>query len=195
MGKNRFAVWSSDSRRITFQSGREGDQGIWWQPVNGGGAQRLTKPSQGEEHVPESWSPDGRYLLFTVAKGSTWPPKQGPCSCSRWVLTLEGRKTEPLGEASPGNRNLLSATFSPDGRWIAYSVSRGESSSPDRGVFVEPFPPTGEKHQAPRSKGRDHHPVWARDGAKLFYVTVSTNPIVSVPFTTRPTVGFGTLSS
>ena len=27
---------------------------------------------------------------------------------------------------------------------------------------------------------------------KLFYVTASTNPIVSVPFTTRPTVGFGT---
>jgi hypothetical protein len=57
---------------------------------------------------------------------------------------------------------------------------------------VEPFPPTGEKHQAPRSKGRDYHPVWARDGAKLFYVTVNANPIVSVPFTTRPTVGFGT---
>jgi eukaryotic-like serine/threonine-protein kinase len=191
-GKNRFPVWSSDSRRTTFQSGREGDQAIWWQPVNGGGAERLTKPSQGEEHVPESWSPDGRYLLFTVAKGSTWPPKQGPCSCALWVLMLEGRKTEPLGEASSGNINLLSATFSPDGRWIAYSVTRGEASSPDRGVFVEPFPTTGEKHQAPRTKGRDYHSVWAPYGARLFYVPQAIGSIVSVPVTTRPVFAFGT---
>jgi serine/threonine protein kinase/Tol biopolymer transport system component len=187
-GNNRFPVWSSDSRRITFQSGREGDQAIWWQTVDGGSAERLTKPADGEEHVPESWSPDGRHLLFYVAKSSGQrPARQG--SYSLWVLTLEGRKTEPFGSGT--SYEYGGAAFSPDGRWVAYSLSVGRADSPNRGVFVEPFPVTGEKHQAPRTEGRDYHPVWAPDGKSLFYVPEGPTSTVSVPFTTQPAVAFG----
>ena len=71
-GNNRFPVWSADSRRVTFQSRREGDRAIFWQPVEGGVAERLTRAAEGEEHIPESWSRDGRYLFFSIAKQSRY---------------------------------------------------------------------------------------------------------------------------
>ena len=63
--------------------------------------------------------------------------------------------------------------------------------SPKRGLFVEPFPPTGEKHQAPKTL-IVYHPVWAPDGKSIFYVPGSSRPTVAVPVTTRPSIAFGT---
>ena len=64
-GKNRHPVWSPDGQRIAFQSDREGDLAIFWQRADGSGpAERLTKPEESTAHIPESWSPDGKTLLF-----------------------------------------------------------------------------------------------------------------------------------
>ena len=68
-GNNRFPIWSADGQRVTFQSDREGDPAIFWQPAIGGTAERLTKPDPGTSHMPESWSPDGNVLLFSATKG------------------------------------------------------------------------------------------------------------------------------
>src|SRR5262249_21196750 len=41
-GRNHFPIWTRDSRRITFQSDRGGDRGLYWQPADGSGdAERL----------------------------------------------------------------------------------------------------------------------------------------------------------
>jgi Tol biopolymer transport system component len=72
-GNNRFPIWSADGQRIAFQSDRDGDAAIFRQRADGTGQpERLTKPEQGESHVPESWSPDGRHMSFSVSKGSTF---------------------------------------------------------------------------------------------------------------------------
>ncbi len=59
-GNNRFPIWSADGSRVTFQSDRDGDPAIFWQPADGGTAERLTMPEPGRSHTPESWSPDGQ---------------------------------------------------------------------------------------------------------------------------------------
>ena len=182
-GNSQFPVWSSDGRRVTFQSSRDGAPAIFWQAHDGSGtAERLTTAAAGEEHVPEAWSPDGAHLLFSVRKG---------VKSSLWVLTLDGRKTEPFGQVQ--SFEGLSASFSPDGRWVAYASTAvaGGGLSSDRGVFVEPFPATGEKHQAPKVL-IDFHPVWAPNGRSLFYIASSARPMISVPISTQPSVTFGT---
>ena len=70
-GRNRCPVWSADGKLIAFQSDRDGDRAIFSQSADGSGAaERLTKPGVGESHTPESWSPDGRTLLFSVTTPS-----------------------------------------------------------------------------------------------------------------------------
>jgi Tol biopolymer transport system component len=178
-GRSRFPIWSADSRRVTYQSIQ--DRGIWWEAVDGGTPERLTTPVENEEHVPESWSPDGSRLLFAVRKASV---------NSLWVLTLADRKTMPLGQIQ--SAESLSATFSPDGRWIAYaSTERGGGVlSPNRGVFVEPFPPTGAKRQLPK-RLLDYHPRWAADGNGIWYVPGAARPLVLVPIRLQPSIVFG----
>jgi dipeptidyl aminopeptidase/acylaminoacyl peptidase len=183
-GESRYPVWSADGRRVTFQSVRDGLSGIFWQAADGSGtAERLTTATGSEEHRPESWSRDGSTLLFSILKDSTH---------SLWVFKAEGKRVERFGNVT--SAEPLSATFSPDGRWVAYAstASAGGVLSPDRGVFVEPYPATGERHQAPKT-ALDFHPVWSPDGETISYVATggSSRPLISVPVTTRPSITFG----
>ena len=176
-GNNRVPVWSADGKRVVFQSDRDGDAAIFWQAADGSvTTERLTTPTKGTSHVPESWSPRGDRLLYSVET-------QGDVAL--WVVSVQDRKAKPFGEVH--STTPIAATFSPDGRWVAYaSTGRGKQT-----VYVQPFPATGAKYQLV-AKGLDipSHPVWSPDGKALFY-----NPrplgleVVSV--STTPTFAFG----
>jgi Tol biopolymer transport system component len=176
-GKDRFPIWSADGRRVTYQSGREGDLGIFWQAADGTGApERLTRPGTGEAHVPQSWSPAGDVLLFDVAKGS---------DVSLWQLSLKDRRITPFGGVR--SSNPTSAVFSPDGLWVAYATTEERVTN----IYVQPFPPTGVKHQLVRGQsGSPHHPIWTPDGRELIY-NPAPGIFESVSVTTRPAFAFG----
>src|SRR5262249_5958763 len=90
-GHNRFPIWTADSKRIAFQSDREGDRGIYWEPAGGGAAERLTKAEDGASHVPESWSPSGDHFLYTIAKDS---------SVTLWDLSIRDKKSTRFDDVS-----------------------------------------------------------------------------------------------
>jgi Tol biopolymer transport system component len=172
-GNNRYPIWSSDGRRVAFQSDREGEPAVFWQPADGGTAERLTKPETGTSNVPESWSPAGDTFLFSAARGS---------EISLWTFSIRDRKATRFSDVTsitlPTN-----AAFSPDGRWVAYQgaeVTQGEGT-----MYVEPFPPDGTKYEI----GRGGRAVWSRDGTELFYVPAPSQ-FMAVKVTTRPTFTF-----
>jgi hypothetical protein len=105
-------------------------------------------------------------------------------------VTLGDKRAEPLADIR--SREPIGSTFSPDGRWIAYSVSpKADVRAPDRGVFVQPFPPTKAIYQAPRLIV-DFHPVWTRDGRELVYVAAATSgQMAAVSVNTASGVAFG----
>ena len=113
-GNNRFPIWSADSQRVAFQSDREGDPAVLWQPAIGGTAERLTKPDPGTSHTPESWSPDGEVLLFSATKDLI---------SSLWTFSLKDRKATPFSDVK-GSSLPTNAMFSPDGRWVAYQIGQ-----------------------------------------------------------------------
>ena len=186
-GRNRVPVWSADGESVAFQSDREGDLAIWSQRADGTTpAERLTKPDKDSAHVPESWSPDGKTLLFSVATGTSYA--LAALSLPAKTVTL----VKGMESAFPP-----SATFSRDGRWVAYSVAAPGAGA--GALFVQPFPTTGSTYQI--SKGNGIHPTWAPDGKELFYspaVAVGSiggiagaGQLVGVSVTTQPTFTFG----
>jgi dipeptidyl aminopeptidase/acylaminoacyl peptidase len=158
-GRNASPIWSPDGRWLAVQSNREKDQAIYRMRVDGTGVERLTRPGAGEIHTPESWSPDGRTIAFSIEKGGRYVLSQ---------LAVDTRAVTPLGgvdSAEPTN-----SLFSPDGKWIAYTIGvPGAARGPNRGVYVQPFPPTGAIYQLPQ-RGLDFHPVWTRDGGEIVWV-------------------------
>jgi len=171
-GRNRFPVWSPDGQRVAFQSDRESDLGIFSQRADGSGAaSRLTTADKDTAHVPESWSPDGT-LIFAVTKGQT---------NTLWTLSPQDNKVAPFGDVT--SAFLPAATFSPDGRSVAYTVARTLN---DVSVFVQPFPSTGSKYLITAT---GIHPFWSPDGKELFYRF--RGQIFAVSITARPTFAFG----
>jgi serine/threonine-protein kinase len=173
-GSNRFPVWSPDGRHVAFQSDRDGDRAVFWQPPDGGIAERLTKPAPGVAHLPESWSADGATLLYSEAKGSEH---------SLWMLSIRDRTAVQFPDLRSINFPPL-AVVSPDGHWVAYQV--GEATLGEGTLFVEPFPPTGTKYQIARG-GR---PAWSRDGSELFFVP-APGQFMGVAVATKPAFSFG----
>jgi Tol biopolymer transport system component len=178
-GNNRFPIWTSDSRHIVFQSDRGGDVAIYRQTADGSGAaERLTTPAPGESHRPDAWSPTSDTLLFDVQNGP---------EVSLWTLTLPRLTVAPFGGVHSLKSTGTAAVFSPDGRWVAYTIRTEDHI----GISVQPFPATGATHQL-FARGTDdpHHPVWSPDGKELFYVPRPSG-FESVSVRTQPTFAFG----
>jgi len=182
-GHNRFPVWSGDGQWIAFQSDREGDFGVFMQRADGSNprVERLTKPEPGVSHIPESWSPDGRTLLFSA--------KREQRDYALWALSLETKKLTPFGNVR--SRNPIGATFSPDGGWVAYASFNGSGGrdNPDNGIYVEPFPPTRARYQLPKEYF-DFHPAWGPTAAELFYIPTAS-ALSAIPVQTQPMFAFG----
>jgi serine/threonine-protein kinase len=156
-GKSFHPIWTPDSQRLTFYSDRDGAPGVYWQPADGTGVpERLTTADQGLEHWPDAWSPDGRTLAYQIIS-----PSSGMVDL--WALDLDAPDEPRPLFARPERQH--GAAFSPNGGWIAYGSTEGSPNAEQ--IYVEPFPPTGEKHQLTRESGA--FPIWSPDGRSLFY--------------------------
>jgi len=154
-GANRYPVWSPDGERVAFQSDREGDLAIFWQRADGAGtAERLTRPEKEIAHIPDSFSPDGQQLSFT-AHASNNPS-------SVWTLSLRDRKATLFADGGSGLAE--DSTFSPDGRWLAYSIDTPAGGGDV--LYVQAFPLAPGKYQI--SQG-GHAAFWSSDGKQLTF--------------------------
>ena len=60
--------------------------------------------------------------------------------------------------------DAMHGRVSPDGKWMAYA----SDESGEFQIYVQPFPPTGDKKQISSDGGSE--PRWRRDGTELFYL-------------------------
>jgi serine/threonine-protein kinase len=179
-GHDRFPVWSGDSQRVIFQSDREGDLGLFWQRADGvGTAERLTPPAKGVSHVPQSASPGGNKVLLV--------DQTAGAKTSLMTFTFADKSMTPFGAVV--STRPTGATFSPSGRWVAYTVREAGASSDT--VYIQPFPATGEKVQISTNAEDGHHPVWSSDGKELYYNPAPGTKIVAVTVMPSPGFAFG----
>jgi Tol biopolymer transport system component len=158
-----IAIFSPDGSRVLFADDRNGPFDLFELKVSepGQDAPVLATPLW---KFPESWSPDGRLVIYTEVD----PASRG----NLWVLPRTGdAKPFPL-LATPAAES--GARFSPDGRFLAYTSD--ESGREE--VFVQPFPATGAKWQVSAAGGFEA--AWRGDGREFFYVAPDSR-LMTVP--------------
>ena len=178
-GQDRYPLWTSDSRRVIYQSSRDGEAALFWQLADGTGApERLTTPEKGVTHFAQSASPEGAVVLVDQSTES---------KTTLSALSLKDRTLTPFGGVESALRT--GAAFSPDGRWVAYAAQQtaGDSSI----LYVQPFPATGAKSQVSTDSEDGHHPAWSADGKELFYTPAAGPRLTAVSVSTRQGFSFG----
>ena len=154
-----FPLWSPDGRSVVFNSVRKGHWDLYRKSADGSGVEELLYADDREKY-PNSWSPDGKVLIFATLDGSG--------SSGHWALPMApdspgaALKPMPVPVLPPGTRF---AKFSPDGRWVAYGSEESQRSE----VYVSPFSRPGGKRQISTNGGIK--PRWGRDGKEIFYLS------------------------
>jgi len=148
-----WLIWSPDGARVLLNSFSR-DRLSLLEGLSNGTPQRTPLLEGNEGKWPVSWSPDGRFVLFVTNDSLT--------SNDIWVLDREGSRAPYPYLRTPASENW--AAFSPDGKWVAFSVA--ESGQPE--VFVAPFPNPVRRWRMSADGGSQAR--WRRDGKEIFYV-------------------------
>ena len=150
-------VWSPDGTKLAYFSTRNGKYSLEEKSTDGSRPSQPLIEDTSLEEVPDSWSPDGRYIAFTRSD------TRGESASQIWILPLLGnRKPFPFLNSDSDESE---ASFSPNGKWLAY-VS---DESGRREVYIVPFPKPDGRWQVSTEGGEG--PRWRRDGKELFYVS------------------------
>ncbi len=175
------SVWSPDGTRIVFESNPSGAFDLYQTLVNGAVGAEQPLLSSGQVKIPgapTSWSPDGRFLLYTSGTPQT--------GADLWVVPMVGAHTPSVFLRTPFDEAW--GVFSPDGRWVAYQSNESGRFE----IYVRPFRPPGAKEsdaasgamQWQVSTGGDIYPAWQRDGKEVDYIDPS-GTMMAAPITAR----------
>ncbi len=179
---DRNVEWSPNGKYISYISDRTGEDEIYIQNQNGlEDAIQITKNSDTYKYNP-IWSPDSKKLL--------WSDKMGRLS----FVDIETKKVTTVVEDSK-DWEIRDYTWSPDSRWIAYTLPHNHSMSQIMVYSVEnkqTKPVTSSWYSAgdpefdPEGKylyftsSRDFHPIYSwtewnhayRDMEQVYMVTL-----------------------
>ncbi|TDI31105.1 MAG: serine/threonine-protein kinase, partial [Acidobacteria bacterium] len=155
-GDNTAPIWSPDGMQIAFSSIRDSQiQSVYIKAADGSGDAHLLyaadrHPNAGGA-IPNSWSPDGKQIAISMSDRN---------NANIVIYTPEDDEEIPF-LTQPVTEDL--ASFSPDGKWLAYMSDESGSFE----VYVRPYPGPGGKWQVSGSDGVE--PRWSRDGRELFF--------------------------
>jgi serine/threonine-protein kinase len=162
-------AWTPDGKYVVYQS----PDGIAWARADGASKRELLTQSK-EFQYPTAFSPDGRWLVFY---------QMGPQGFDLWTLPVEHEgdglkagKPEFFQHTFFGERG---ASFSSDGRWIAYSSNESGSSQ----IYVRAFPDKGGRWQISSNGGT--MPRFARSGRDLFFFNAPDDRIMVASYSAK----------
>ena len=162
-------IWSPDGNHIVYSEFISDPKRVLRRSAHGLGQAEVVMEDAELEMYATDWSSDGKYVLFL--KGDIF---QAASAVDIWAKPMvDDRPAFPILSSS---FPIAHASFSPDGRWIAYGSTESERSE----VYVIPFVDPGDavdlnspavpsgRWQVSTNSG--YWPMWRGDGKELFYL-------------------------
>ncbi len=157
-------AWAPEGARLALSAaGAAGTTDLYLLETGTGSLRQLTDDLY-DDREP-SWSPDGRYLVFSSDR---WPSEE-PAGRNLFALDLQDGSLRRL---TAGAHRDIQPVWSPDGRHVAYSSD--QSGIPN--IFALPVsvdPDSGLRHGAPRQVTRvltgAFDPAWLPRGDGLVF--------------------------
>ncbi len=147
-------AWSPDGKTVAYTTDSSGTPQIAIRPAEGGPEKLLTSFKDGYLYGPV-WSPDGKTLAFSDGAHRLWT-----------VTTAGGAPTQL---AQDRLQEIHDQAFSPDGLWLAYSLSaHGEERRRD--LYLTELK-TGKTTRLGAGDSTDSNPAWSPDGKYLFFAS------------------------
>jgi serine/threonine-protein kinase len=148
----QFPSWRPDGGAVAYSDWRRGP--TVRAVLLGGRTIELMFDVPNPTVINGRWSNDGRRLAFEeIDPDSSW---------NVWVAERTDRWQ--LHRVAGSRFGEWGGAISPDGNWVAYT----SDETGDYQVYVQPFPPTGERYSISTEVGSEE-PVWSRDGTALYY--------------------------
>jgi Tol biopolymer transport system component len=150
-----WLIFSPDGARVVMNAFTPAQSGLFSAPASAATPRTLVLDAP-TGAWPVSWSPDGASILVVTNSPGT--------GNDIWSLSLTGDPAPRAFQRSAASENW--ATFSPDGRWVAFSSTAG-SDTPE--VYVARFPTPGQAWRISADGGTQAR--WRRDGKEILYVS------------------------
>jgi tricorn protease len=145
-------AWSPDGKLIAYLSDRTGEYELYVQPHKGGDEVRVTSDGHCYRYGP-IWSPDSKKLLF-------WDKE-----LKLWYIDIEEK--QPVLVDTWKIRGIAGGAWSPDSRWIAYSMVEDNYNSSIRLYSLE----QKKSFQVTDGFYGDTEPVFDPEGKYLFFAS------------------------
>ncbi len=159
-GSDDSPMWFPDRQHILFVGQRGGFWAIFRKAIAEATSEEAIFTQEGGQRRGlrvSDISADGTLILFQQA------PRDQPRQTDLWILRKGEKTPAPYLQT---NAVESEATFSPDGKWIAYQ-SNNPGQPPQ--VMVRAYPTAGGLFQI--SRGTGFQPLWRSDGKELFFLT------------------------
>jgi len=145
-------AWSPDGRTIAYTTDANGGQQVAIRPAEGGSEKLLTSFAEGYFYGP-LFSPDGKTLAFTDGGHRLW--------------TVRTEGGAPRQVAQDKLSEIHDQAFSPDGLWLAFSMS---AVGRRRDLYLYDIA-TGKLTRLGDGSGIDANPAWSPDGKYLYFTS------------------------
>ena len=179
---HRSPNWSPDGKSIIFEGvGNESAQ-IHVYTI---GSQELTQLTiEGNNHQP-NWSPDGMHIVFTSDRDSDH-------TSSIYVMNTDGSEqkqllpyfwgNDPSSFENPAMYDPQEPTWSPDGKWIAFSVTEYANDRRAKKIYVMTNDGLDARPIVPGDRKNDNflsedfyyffegNPKWLPDGTQILFL-------------------------
>jgi tricorn protease len=167
-------VWSPDGKLLAFASDRYGHYDVYVTSPQGGEVRRLTTYST--DAVPTSFTPDGKYVLFSAyrmgtAQSALFPVKIFP---QLYRVSVQGGHEAEMILTTPA----LHASYDRAGSRILYEDLKGyedpwrkhETSSVAHDIWLYDAK-NGDHKKISSFQGENRNPVWSPDESAVYYLT------------------------